>query len=124
LLGALVKQVQTILADAQTPALLELLKRERAAPAPGPSRDDRARYLWDVRAALPEENVFRVDWEPARGTLSMRLLGRDEDEDADEGVLFERWQAYVDAFVSVRSPHSPRAEHVLMVCIRRMRSRP
>jgi paired amphipathic helix protein Sin3a len=109
LLGALIKQVQTILADAQTPALLELLKRERGAPAPGPTRDDRARYLWDVRQALPEENVFRIDWDAGARVMSMQLLGRDEDEEADEGALFERWQAYVDAFVSTEAQSPVRA---------------
>jgi paired amphipathic helix protein Sin3a len=104
LLGAIIKQVQTLLADAQTPKLLELLKRERDALSPG--RDDRARYMWDVRNALPEENVFRIDWDAASKVMSMQLLGKDEDDEADEGAMFERWQAYVDAFVSVSSPQS------------------
>jgi hypothetical protein len=33
--------------------------------------------------------------------MSMQLLGKDEDEEVDEDVLFARWQAYVDAYVSV-----------------------
>jgi paired amphipathic helix protein Sin3a len=99
LLGSLIKQVQTILADAQTPKLLELLKRERVLPACG--ADERGRYLWDACAALPDENVFRIDWDAKAREMSMQLLGKDEDEEVDEDVLFARWQAYVDAYVSV-----------------------
>jgi paired amphipathic helix protein Sin3a len=102
-LGALIKQVQTLLADVPlTMKLLELLKVERASPTPY-SREERARYLWDTRATLPDENVFRIDWDSTSGAMGMQLLGKDEDEGVDEEVLFERWQTYVDAFVSVKS---------------------
>jgi paired amphipathic helix protein Sin3a len=59
-IGALIKQVQAVLSDPQSPKLLELLKRERELLAPG--QKEKTDYLWEAKNVVQEDNLFRVDW--------------------------------------------------------------
>lgn len=102
LIGALIKQVQAVLTDPQTPKLIELLKRERETVSP--TTQEKVNYQWSAKEVVPEDNLFRIDWHPESRTMTMQLLGKDDDDSEDDETVMERWQQYVDAFVSGASP--------------------
>ena len=59
--GAIVKQVQTVLSDTKSQDIYELLRRERDLTRPTPQD------LTNIRRATekvvgPDENLFRMNW--------------------------------------------------------------
>lgn len=97
--GALIKQVQFVLADPRSQELLELLKRDRALPSPTNQDQLNSRRLAE-NIIGPDENVYRVDWNDSTKTMTTQLLGKDDSTTYDTEILAERWQAYIDAYVS------------------------
>ena len=60
-IGALVKQVQNVLADQKSQELLENLKRERSITSP--TVQDQINTRHNAEKILgPDENLFRIDW--------------------------------------------------------------
>ena len=53
------------------------------------------------RVLGPDENLFRVDWLTDAKTMTIQLIGKDDDSHDDTQAMTERWQAYIDSFVSV-----------------------
>ncbi|GJE93673.1 histone deacetylase complex, regulatory component SIN3 [Phanerochaete sordida] len=97
--GAVVKQVQTILADTKSMELFEQLRRERDIPRPT------TQQLINFRRAAekilgPDENLFRMVWVPESKTVTIQLLGKDDASFDDSEVQTGRWQAYMDSYVS------------------------
>ncbi|KAG1734271.1 uncharacterized protein EDB91DRAFT_1084170 [Suillus paluster] len=80
-IGSLIKQVQLVLAGARSQELFELLKRDRALQAPT-IQDQLNSRSFAENILGPDENI--LGW-----------IGFDDSE-----MLVERWQAYVDSFVS------------------------
>ena len=61
LIGALIKQIQTILADPKSQDLYELLRREREISSP--TTQDLINCRRNTERVLgPDENLFRIDW--------------------------------------------------------------
>ncbi|KAI6037598.1 hypothetical protein EDC04DRAFT_2897379 [Pisolithus marmoratus] len=97
--GALIKQVQLALADPRSQELLELLKRDRALSSPTNQDQLNSRRLAE-NIIGPDENVYRVDWNHSTKTMTVQLLGKDDSTAYDAEILAERWQAYIDTYVS------------------------
>ncbi|KAG1768758.1 hypothetical protein EV702DRAFT_1181913 [Suillus placidus] len=98
-IGPLIKQVQIVLADSRSQDLFELLKRDRALQAPT-IQDQLNSRRFAENLLGPDENIFRIDWLPDTKTMTIQLLGKDDSRIDDSEMLAERWQAYVDSFVS------------------------
>lgn len=116
--GSVVKQVQTILADTKSVDLFDQLRREREIPRPT------TQQLINFRRAAekilgPDENLFRMVWVcasillckdsadvmilqvPESKIVTIQLLGKDDASFDDSEVQTGRWQAYMDSYVSV-----------------------
>ncbi|KAG1789779.1 uncharacterized protein HD556DRAFT_1243377 [Suillus plorans] len=98
-IGSLIKQVQIVLADSRSQELFELLKRDRALQVPT-IQDQLNSRRFAENLLGPDENIFRIDWLPDTKTMTIQLLGKDDSRIDDSEMLAERWQAYVDSFVS------------------------
>ncbi|KAI1788076.1 hypothetical protein LXA43DRAFT_1161851 [Ganoderma leucocontextum] len=99
LIGALIKQVQTILSDPKSQDLYELLRREREIPSP--TTQDLINCRRNTERVLgPDENLFRIDWLPEPRTITIQLIGKDDASYDDSEVMTGRWQAYIESFVS------------------------
>jgi len=98
-IGAIIKQVQNVIADPKSQELLELLKRERSLMTP--TTQNRTNYRHQVENILgPDENVFRIDWLSEPKTMTIQLIGRDDGTFDESEALSGRWQNYIDAYVS------------------------
>ncbi|KAL1743974.1 hypothetical protein HDZ31DRAFT_39684 [Schizophyllum fasciatum] len=98
-IGALVKQVQAVLADTKSQELLENLKRERSVTSP--TVQDQINTRHNAEKILgPDENLFRIDWIHDSKTMTMQLIGKDEPSVDDSEAVAERWRAYLDAYVA------------------------
>ncbi|KAH7909888.1 hypothetical protein BJ138DRAFT_1154242 [Hygrophoropsis aurantiaca] len=103
-IGALIKQVQLALADPRSQELFELLKRDRALGSPTTQDQlNSRRFVENVMG--PDENIFRIDWLQHSKTMTVQLLGKDDSSIDDSEALAERWQSYVDSFVSDDPTH-------------------
>lgn len=60
-IGGIIKQVQSIIADSRSQELLEILKRERSL-ASFTSQDQINSRRSAEKILGPDENLFRVDW--------------------------------------------------------------
>jgi len=99
LIGSLIKQVQTAIADSKSQELFDLLRREREIA--GPTTQDLINHRKTAEKILgPDENLFRLDWLPELRTVTIQLLGKDDNSFDDSEVLTGRWQAYIDSYVS------------------------
>ncbi|KAL5498737.1 hypothetical protein ACEPAH_2092 [Sanghuangporus vaninii] len=98
-IGAIIKQVQSIISDGKSLVLLEGLKREREMGSPTSLDLDEIRANAE-RVVGPEENLFRIDWNPASRMLTFQLLGKEDATFDDVDVYTGRWQAYIDSYVS------------------------
>ncbi|THG98893.1 hypothetical protein EW026_g3371 [Hermanssonia centrifuga] len=97
--GAIVKQVQTLLSDAKSQELFDLLRRERDIA--NPTTQDLINSRKNTERVLgPDENLFRMDWLPDAKIVTIQLLGKDDSSFDDSEVLTGRWQAYVESYVS------------------------
>jgi paired amphipathic helix protein Sin3a len=68
-IGAVIKQVQAVIADPKSQELLEFLKRERSLASP--TTQDRINHRRQAEKVLgPDENVFRIDWVRSNRFLS------------------------------------------------------
>ncbi|KAL0958045.1 hypothetical protein HGRIS_000221 [Hohenbuehelia grisea] len=99
LIGAIIKQVQTIFVDPKSQDLLENLKRDRALTTA--TSQDLINSRRNAEKVLgPDENLFRMDWLPDSKTMTVQLIGKDDSSFDDSEILTGRWQAYLDSFVS------------------------
>ncbi|KIJ63064.1 hypothetical protein HYDPIDRAFT_93065 [Hydnomerulius pinastri MD-312] len=98
-LGAFIKQVQLVLADPRSQDLLELLRRDRALSTPTTQDQTNSRRLAESIMG-PDENPYRVDWVQTTKTVTIQLLGKDDSRAYDAEILAERWQSYIDSYVS------------------------
>ncbi|KAI0341407.1 hypothetical protein BDW22DRAFT_1430067 [Trametopsis cervina] len=99
LIGAIVKQVQTILSDARSQDLFDILRKERELVAPSTQDIINCRKSTE-RILGPDENLFRMVWLPDSRTTTIQLIGKDDSSIDDTEALTSRWQAYVDSYVS------------------------
>ncbi|KAL7283979.1 hypothetical protein ACG7TL_001251 [Trametes sanguinea] len=98
-IGALIKQVQVILADPKSQELYDLLRREREITSP--TTQDLINCRRNTERVLgPDENLFRIDWLPEPKTITIQLIGKDDGTYDDSEVLNGRWQSYIESFVS------------------------
>ncbi|KAI0074966.1 hypothetical protein K474DRAFT_1773588 [Panus rudis PR-1116 ss-1] len=98
-IGALVKQIQAILADQKSQELFDALRREREIPQP--TSQDLINARKNAEKVLgPDENLFRLDWLPEDKLVTIQLLGKDDSSFDDSEVVTRRWQAYIDSYVS------------------------
>ncbi|KAL4073700.1 hypothetical protein J3A83DRAFT_4090896 [Scleroderma citrinum] len=104
LLGALIKQVQLVLSDPRSQDLLELLKRDRALSSPTNQAQLNSRRSAE-NIMGPDENVYRIDWIQSTKTITIQLLGKDDSTAYDAEILAERWQSYIDSYVSENTTH-------------------
>lgn len=122
-----------MLADSRSQELFELLKRDRALQVPT-IQDQLNSRRFAENLLGPDENIFRIDWVrlfyfqvfsgiharleleqlPDTKTMTVQLLGKDDSRIDDSEMLAERWQAYVDSFVSVRVPYKSLLSRGLM----------
>ncbi|KIK97291.1 hypothetical protein PAXRUDRAFT_825100 [Paxillus rubicundulus Ve08.2h10] len=98
-LGAFIKQVQLVLSDPRSHDLLELLRRDRTLPSPTTQDQMNSRRLAE-NIMGPDENLYRIDWIQATKTMTIQLLGKDDSRAYDAEILAERWQSYIDSYVS------------------------
>ncbi|EGN92496.1 hypothetical protein SERLA73DRAFT_117204 [Serpula lacrymans var. lacrymans S7.3] len=98
-IGAFIKQVQLALADSRSQELYELLKRDRALVSPS-TQDQLNSRRFTENVLGPDENIFRIDWLCDSKTVTVQLIGKDSANMDDSEALTERWQSYVDSFVS------------------------
>ncbi|KAH7882268.1 hypothetical protein F5I97DRAFT_1816924 [Phlebopus sp. FC_14] len=98
-LGALIKQIQILLLDPRSQDLLDLLKRDKGLSSPTNQDLLNSRRLAE-NIMGPEENLYRIDWIPTTTTMTIQLLGKDDSKAYDGEILADRWQAYVDSYVS------------------------
>ncbi|TFK41677.1 histone deacetylase complex, SIN3 component [Crucibulum laeve] len=98
-IGSVIKQVQSILADGRSQDLLEILKRERTLASP--TAQDQINNRRNAEKVLgPDENLFRIDWLSDSKTMTMQLIGKDDSSFDDSEALTGRWQSYIDSYVS------------------------
>ncbi|KAF8552138.1 hypothetical protein OG21DRAFT_1511850 [Imleria badia] len=98
-LGAFIKQVQLVLSDPRCHDLLELLRRDRALSLPTMQDQTNSRRLAE-NIMCPDENIYRIDWIQSTKTMTVQLLAKDDSKAYDAEILAERWQSYIDAYVS------------------------
>ncbi|KAI0032163.1 hypothetical protein K488DRAFT_50553 [Vararia minispora EC-137] len=99
-IAALVKQVQTAVADQKCQELWALLRQQRAAVAR--TRRDLMRYRRQAeRRVGADENLYRVEWDVETRTMRLQLVGPDEAsvDGAPLRPAVERWREYVDSYV-------------------------
>ena len=126
-----VTQVQTILADAKSQELFEVLRRERDLVRPTPQDLVNLRRATE-KAIGADENLFRMVWVcsvqviifqyctyprlqlPDSKMVTVQLIGKDDSEIDDAEVQTGRWEAYVQSFASVSCSFKCTA-HVLTV---------
>ncbi|GLB39349.1 putative histone deacetylase (HDAC) interacting [Lyophyllum shimeji] len=98
-IGAIIKQCQTVFADPKSQDLLEILKKERSLVSP--TTQDQINTRRNAEKVLgPDENLFRIDWLPESRTMTVQLIGKDDSSFDDSEVLTGRWQAYIESYVS------------------------
>ncbi|KIJ15185.1 hypothetical protein PAXINDRAFT_134088 [Paxillus involutus ATCC 200175] len=98
-LGAFIKQVQLVLSDPRCHDLLELLRKDRTLPSPTAQDQMNSRRLAE-NIMGPDENLYRIDWMQTTKTMTIQLLGKDDSRAYDAEILAERWQSYIDSYVS------------------------
>ncbi|KAJ8087508.1 hypothetical protein PM082_006339 [Marasmius tenuissimus] len=99
LIGVIIKQVQLVFTDAKSSELLEVLKRDRALPSF--TTQDQLNSRRSAEKILgPDENIFRIDWLSETKKITVQLIGKDDSRFENSEVLTERWQTYIDSYVS------------------------
>ncbi|KAH9858239.1 hypothetical protein C2E23DRAFT_718829 [Lenzites betulinus] len=121
-IGAIIKQVQTVLADHKCQELWYLLRRARSAErAAVTTTHDVIRYRREAeRHVGSDEKLYRLDWDAAGKKLRMQLMGP-EDPTVDEDESLEgRWRGYVASYVMVHaSEWVPSASSCVPVFLKR-----
>ncbi|KZP17508.1 hypothetical protein FIBSPDRAFT_911970 [Athelia psychrophila] len=102
LIGAIIKQVQTVLSDSKSSELLELLKKERTHGTLTTQDQINSRQNAE-RVIGPDENLFRIDWLSDSKSITVQLLGKDDSSFDDSEVSTGRWQAYIDSYVATET---------------------
>ncbi|KAF8634812.1 hypothetical protein AX17_004064 [Amanita inopinata Kibby_2008] len=98
-IGAIIKQVQTVFSDPKSQELLDILKKDRALVSP--TTQDHLSSRRNAEKVLgPDENLFHIDWTPETKCMTIQLLGKDDSSFDDSEVLTGRWQSYIDSYVS------------------------
>ncbi|TFK94930.1 hypothetical protein K466DRAFT_475201 [Polyporus arcularius HHB13444] len=118
-IGAIVKQVQTVLGDNKCQELWYLLQQARSAEQA--TAHDVIRYRREAeRNVGSDEKLYRLDWDAAAKVLRMQLMGA-EDPTVDEDESAEgRWRAYVASYVlSYPTEWTPNSSGYGAVCMKR-----
>ncbi|EIW64077.1 uncharacterized protein TRAVEDRAFT_32917 [Trametes versicolor FP-101664 SS1] len=102
-IGAIIKQVQTVLADHKCQELWYLLRQARGAER-APTTQDTIRYRREAEGHVgSDEKLYRLDWDATEKKLRMQLMGP-EDPTVDEDESCEgRWRGYVASYVMVHA---------------------
>ncbi|KAI9057085.1 hypothetical protein FKP32DRAFT_1584352 [Trametes sanguinea] len=100
-IGAVIKQVQTVQADNKCQELWYLLQQARGAEKAA-TIHDLIRYRREAeRHVASDEKLYRLDWDATSKKLRIQLVGPD-DPTVDEDESAEgRWRAYVASYVMV-----------------------
>ncbi|KAI0718857.1 hypothetical protein C8T65DRAFT_637162 [Cerioporus squamosus] len=118
-IGAIVKQVQTVLGDNKCQELWYLLQQARSADKA--TAHDVIRYRREAeRNVGSDEKLYRLDWDAAAKVLRIQLMGA-EDPTVDEDESAEgRWRAYVASYVlSYPTEWTPNSSGFGPVCMKR-----
>ncbi|KAI0639840.1 hypothetical protein C8Q77DRAFT_1083126 [Trametes polyzona] len=102
-IGAIIKQVQTVLADNKCQELWYLLRQARGAERTATTTmHDIIRYRREAeRHVGSDEKLYRLDWDAGSKKLRIQLMGP-EDPTVDEDESAEgRWRGYVASYVMV-----------------------
>ncbi len=113
-----ISQTQTLLSDARSQKLFDLLRTERDMGSL--TTQDLINFRKNTeRIVGTDENLFRMVWVsnllricstpiecsscqlPESKIVTIQLLGKDDSSLDDSEALTSRWQAYVDSYVSV-----------------------
>ncbi|THH20510.1 hypothetical protein EW146_g864 [Bondarzewia mesenterica] len=98
IIAALIKQVQTIVADNKCQELWHFLKKARAEEMF--TRQEIMRYRRAAEGHVgSDDNLYRIEWDPAPKKMRIQLVGTDEASVDDEWTSWNRWREYVDSFV-------------------------
>ncbi|KAI0324037.1 hypothetical protein GY45DRAFT_1314444 [Cubamyces sp. BRFM 1775] len=102
-IGAVIKQVQTVLADNKCQELWYMLQQVRNGEKASTIHDT-IRYRREAeRHVGSDEKLYKLDWDGATKRLRIQLLGG-EDPTVDEDETAEgRWRAYVASYVMVHA---------------------
>ncbi|KAF9567836.1 hypothetical protein CPC08DRAFT_680594 [Agrocybe pediades] len=95
---ALVKQVQTILADNKCQELWSLLKS--AQNSKNITAQDIIRYRREAeRHVGQDDHLYRLQWVRESKSICISLCGQDEPSVPSDGSSLARWREYVDTYV-------------------------
>ena len=97
MIAGLVKQVISILTDAKSQDLVELLKADREAKVT--STKQQIAYRMAAEGILSaDENMYKIDWLPTSQRLKVLLLAKDDVTVDDLKTAEQKWEAYIDSY--------------------------
>ncbi|KAI8981231.1 hypothetical protein BD414DRAFT_492058 [Trametes punicea] len=100
-IGAVIKQVQTVLADNKCQELWYLLQQARGTEKTA-TIHDLIRYRREAeRHVGSDEKLYRLDWDATSRKLRMQLMGPDDPTVDEDETPEGRWRAYVASYVMV-----------------------
>ncbi|KAH9950932.1 hypothetical protein B0H21DRAFT_720471 [Amylocystis lapponica] len=95
---AIVKQVQTVMADSKCQELWQLLQNARHSGVI--STHDTIRYRREAeRHAGSDDHLYRFDWNRESRTLGVQLVGAQDPSVEEDDSARGRWQEYVASYV-------------------------
>ncbi|KIJ29114.1 hypothetical protein M422DRAFT_54338 [Sphaerobolus stellatus SS14] len=96
-IGALIKQVQIILADSKNKELVQLLQRERENPSF--STQDQVNYRRKAESVIGmDEHLYKINYIRESCTFTVELLGKEDPRSDDSPAMIERWSQYMDSY--------------------------
>ncbi|TBU34473.1 hypothetical protein BD311DRAFT_649726 [Dichomitus squalens] len=99
-IGAIIKQVQTVLGDNKCQELWYLLQHARSADKA--TTHDVIRYRREAeRSVGSDEKLYRFDWDVASKSLRIQLMGPEDPSVDEDDCALGRWRAYVASYVMV-----------------------
>ncbi|KAI0778618.1 hypothetical protein BD413DRAFT_510540 [Trametes elegans] len=99
-IGAIIKQVQTVLADNKCQELWYMLQQARSAERA--TIHDTIRYRREAeRHVGSDEKLYRLDWDGGSRKLRIQLLGAHEPTADEDESVEGRWRGYVASYVTV-----------------------
>ncbi|KAG8924574.1 Transcriptional regulatory protein sin3 [Tulasnella sp. 418] len=97
--GSIIKQVQSVLADVKNKELLNMLRKERTSPTPYSIQEQINARRTTEQIIGAEENVYRITWIYDEKTIQIQLLAK-EDASTDEAeTITDRWKQYMASYV-------------------------
>lgn len=97
-IGAIVKQAQTILGDMKSQELLSLLHRDRISERT--TTRQQIAYRMNAENVLgPDENLYRIEYIPRSEMAAVQLLAREDLTVDDAETAEQSWRQYIDSYV-------------------------